>query len=206
MVIFMKKNLVITLERQYGSGGLNIGKLVAQKLGIPCYHEEILEKAAETCNIPEEYLESTQENVSQSFLYQLSMASKAGKSVDNFISKSTVLYQEIAKIIKGMAEQGSCVIIGRCADFILKDMENCFHVFIYDTMENRMKRVVEEYGVNSSSAEYIINKNDKRREAFYNGNTNHTWGIKEHYNICLNSGKFGIEKCADMIIDAASYL
>lgn len=202
----MKKNLVITLERQYGSGGLNIGKLVAQKLGIPCYHKEILEKAAETCNIPKEYLESTQENVSQSFLYQLSMASKTGKNIDNFISKSAVLYQETSKIIKEMAENGSCVIIGRCADYVLKDMENCFHVFIYATMENRMKRVVEEYGVNSSSAEYIINKNDKRRETFYNGNTNHTWGIKEHYNICLNSGKFGIEKCADMIIDATAYL
>lgn len=202
----MKKNLIITLERQFGSGGLEIGKLVAQKLGIPCYNKEILKKAAETCNIPEEYLESAQENVSQSFLYQLSMASKTGKNVDDFVSKSEVLYQEISKIIKGMAENGSCVIIGRCADFILKDMESALHVFIYATMENRMKRVVEEYGVSSSSAEYIIQKNDKRRETFYNGNTNHTWGIKEHYNICLNSGKFGIEKCADMIIDAIKYL
>lgn len=202
----MKKNLVITLERQFGSGGLEIGKLVAQKLGIPCYNKEILEKAAETCHIPTEYIESTQENVSQSFLYQLSMASRTGKNVDDFVSKSSILYQEISKIIRDMAEKGSCVIIGRCADFILKDLENALHVFIYATMENRMKRVVEEYGVSSGSAEYIIQKNDKRRETFYNGNTNHTWGIKEHYNICLNSGKFGIEKCADMIIDAIEYL
>lgn len=202
----MKENLVITLERQFGSGGLKIGKLVAQKLGIPCYNKEILEKAAEACDIPKEYLESAQENVSQSFLYQLSMASKTGKNVEEFISKSEVLYYEIAKIIKEMAEAGSCVIIGRCADFILRDFDPALHVFIYATMENRIKRAIEDYGINSSSAEYIINKNDKRRETFYNGNTNHTWGIKEHYNICLNSGKFGIEKCADMIIDAIEYL
>lgn len=202
----MKKNLVITLERQYGSGGLEIGKLVAQKLGIPCYNQEILEKAAETCNIPEEYLESTQENVSQSFLYQLSMASKTGRSPESFQSKSSILYSEIVKIINDMAKQGSCVIIGRCGDYILRDFDPSMHVFIYSKMENRRKRVVEELGVSQETAEYIIRKNDKRRESFYNGNTNHTWGIKEHYNLCLNSGIYDIEKCADMIIDAIKYL
>jgi cytidylate kinase len=100
-----------------------------------------------------------------------------------------------------MAESGSCVIIGRCADFILKDFQPCFHVFIYSNMENRKKRVIEEYGVNANSAEYIIRKNDKRRESFYNGNTGHTWGLKEHYNMCLNSGTASIETCADIILD-----
>ncbi|MGN0613997.1 MAG: AAA family ATPase [Porcipelethomonas sp.] len=202
----MKKNLVITVERQYGSGGLEVGQLTAQKLGIPCYNREILEKAAETCNIPEEYLESTQESVSQSFLYQLSMASKTGKALETFVSKSAVLYNEVAKIIREMAEKGSCVIIGRCADFILRDFEPSLHVFIYSNMENRIKRVIEEYGVSPSAAEYVIRKNDKRRETFYNGNTNHTWGIKEHYGLCLNSGTFGIEKCADMIIESIDIL
>lgn len=202
----MKKNTVITLERQFGSGGLEIGQLVAQKLGIPCYNKEILTKAAENCNIPEEYIETAQESVSQSFLYQLALASKAEKSADDFLSKSNILYAEIEKIIKDMASQGSCVIIGRCAEYILKDFDPCMHVFIYAKMENRMKRVIEEYGISESSAEYIIRKNDKRRETFYNGNTNHTWGIKEHYNLCLNSGTFGIQKCADMIINALEYL
>ncbi len=202
----MKKNLVITLERQYGSGGLEVGELVAQKLGIPCYSQEILEKAAQTCNIPEEYIESTQENVSQSFLYQLSMASKTGESVDNFRSKSNILYLEIEKIIKEMAAQGSCVIIGRCGDYILRDFDPALHVFIYATMDKRRKRVCEALGCTNESAEYIIRKNDKRRETFYNGNTNHTWGIKEHYNLCINSGVYDIEKCADMIIESIKYL
>ena len=202
----LKKNLVITLERQFGSGGLEVGQLVAQKLGIPCYNKEILEQAAKECSIPEEYLESAQENVSQSFLYQLSMASRQGSQADMFLSKSNVLYAEIEKIIRHMAEQGSCVIIGRCADYILKDFEPAFHVFVYATMEKRMQRVIDSYGISESSAEYIIKKNDKRRESFYNGNTNHTWGIKEHYNLCLNSGTFGVEKCADMIIEALKYL
>ena len=202
----MKNNLVITLERQFGSGGLEIGQIVAQKLGIPCYNKEILEQAAKACSIPEEYLESTQENVSQSFLYQLSLASQQGIKTDKYLSKSNVLYSEIARIITDMAKKGSCVIIGRCADFILRDYEPAMHVFVYATMEKRMQRVIESYGVGESSAEYIIKKNDKRRETFYNGNTNHTWGIKEHYNLCLNSGTFGIEKCADMIIDAIGYM
>ena len=202
----LNNKLVITLERQFGSGGLEIGQLVAQKLGIPCFNKEILEQAAKECSIPEEYLESAQENVSQSFLYQLSMASQQGLQADQFLSKSNVLYAEIEKIIKKMAQNGSCVIIGRCADYILRDFEPAFHVFVYATMEKRMQRVIESYGVSESSAEYIIKKNDKRREAFYNGNTNHTWGIKEHYNLCLNSGTFGIDRCADIIIDSLNYI
>lgn len=202
----MNKKIVITLERQFGSGGLEIGKKVADKLGIPCYNKEILQQAAEKCNVPEEYLESMQEEVSQSFLYKLSLASKSGKKIDNIISKSNILYNEIVKIINKMASSGSCVIIGRCADFILRDLDSCFHTFIYADMESRIKRVIEEYGVSPGSAEYIIKKNDKRRESFYSGNTGHTWGFKEHYNICLNSGKFGVENCSDIIIDTLKYI
>ena len=99
----MNKKIVITLERQFGSGGLEIGKKVADKLGIPCYNKEILQQAAEKCNVPEEYLESMQEEVSQSFLYKLSLASKSGKKIDNIISKSNILYNEIVKIINKMA-------------------------------------------------------------------------------------------------------
>lgn len=188
------------------AAGLEIGKKVADKLGIPCYNKEILQQAAEKCNVPEEYLESMQEEVSQSFLYKLSLASKSGKKIDNIISKSNILYNEIVKIINKMASSGSCVIIGRCADFILRDLDSCFHTFIYADMESRIKRVIEEYGVSPGSAEYIIKKNDKRRESFYSGNTGHTWGLKEHYNICLNSGKFGVENCSDIIIDTLKYI
>lgn len=205
-MISMNKKIVITLERQFGSGGLEIGTRVADKLGIPCYNKEILQQAAEKCNVPEEYLESMQEEVSQSFLYKLSLASKSGKKIDNIISKSNILYNEIVKIINKMASSGSCVIIGRCADFILRDLDSCFHTFIYADMESRIKRVIEEYGVSPGSAEYIIKKNDKRRESFYSGNTGHTWGLKEHYNICLNSGKFGVENCSDIIIDTLKYI
>ena len=202
----MNKKIVITLERQFGSGGLEIGKKVADKLGIPCYNKEILQQAAEKCNVPEEYLECMQEEVSKSFFYKLSLASKSVKKIDNIISKSNILYNEIVKIINKMASSGSCVIIGRCADFILRDLDSCFHTFIYADMESRIKRVIEEYGVSPGSAEYIIKKNDKRRESFYSGNTGHTWGLKEHYNICLNSGKFGVENCSDIIIDTLKYI
>ncbi len=200
------ENTIITIERQYASGGIEIGKKVAEKLNVPCYSDEILEKAAKNCSIPMEYIESTQENVSQSFLYRLSLAAKTGKSPDEIVSKADILYKEIEKIIKAMAEKSSCVIIGRCSDYILKDMEHCLNVFIHSGFEARIKRAVSRYGVNENMADYIIRKNDKRREYFYNACTGRTWGVKENYHLCLNSEKFGIDNCAEIILNTIGYI
>lgn len=197
---------VITIERQYASGGLQIGQIVARKLGIPCYNREILVEAAEKSQISPEYLESVEENVSRSLLFRLSLAARPVNTVDSAIAMSDKLYFEESKIIRRMAESGSCVIIGRCGNYILRDMENCLNVFICASDEDRMKRAVEEYGVEAKVADYIIKKNDKRRAAFYDENTSWKWGMKENYHMCLNSSILGIESCADMIIDGLKYV
>lgn len=202
----MSENTVITIERQYASGGLEIGKILSNKLNIPVYSREIVEMAAERCGIPKEYLESTQENVSHSFLYKLSLAAKAGTmDVDKTESKADILYNEVYKVVMELAEKESCVIIGQCADYILKDRKKTFKVFVHALMEDRIKRAIENYGISEQYADYIIRKNDNRREAFYNANTSHTWGVKENYHICLNSSLFSIESCADIIIDTMKY-
>ncbi|MGN0621115.1 MAG: AAA family ATPase [Porcipelethomonas sp.] len=200
------ENTIITIERQYASGGIEIGKKVAERLNVPCYSSEILEQAAKNCSIPPEYVESTQEDVSQSLLYRLSVAAKTGKAPDEVVTKADILYKEIKRIITEMAEKSSCVIIGRCSDYILRNRENCLNVFIHSGFEARIKRAVEEYGVNEDIADYIIRKNDRRRESFYNASTGRTWGVKENYHLCLNSEKFGTDSCVDMIINSLEYL
>ncbi len=202
----MSENKIITIERQYGSGGLEIGKILSKKLDIPVYGHEIVEIAAEHCGIPKNYLESTQENVSQSFLYRLSLVAKAGSNeIDQSASKADLLYTEIYKVVTGLAKKERCIIVGQCADFILKEYNPTFNVFIHATMEDRIKRAVENYGISEQYADYIVRKNDKRREIFYNANTTSTWGVKNNYHICLNSSLFSLENCSDIIIETLKY-
>ncbi len=202
----MSENTVITIERQYASGGLEIGKNLSEKLNIPVYSREIVEMAADRCGIPKEYLESTQENVSQSFLYRLSLAAKAGSvDVDKTASKADILYSEVYKVVTELAEKESCIIVGQCADYILKNHKKTFRVFIHSLMNDRVKRAIENYGISEQYADYIIKKNDKRRESFYNANTTRTWGVKENYHICLNSSLFSVESCSDIIISAMNH-
>lgn len=202
----MSEHSVITIERQYASGGLEIGRNLSQKLNIPVYSREIVEMAADRCGIPKEYLESTQENVSQSFLYRLSLAAKTGSvDVDKTASKADILYSEVYKVVTELAEKESCIIVGQCADYILKEHKKTFKVFIHALMDDRIKRAIDNYGISEQYADYIIRKNDKRRESFYNANTMRTWGVKENYHICLNSSLFSVESCSDIIIDAMNY-
>lgn len=202
----MSEHTVITIERQYASGGLEIGRNLSQKLNIPVYSREIVEMAADRCGIPKEYLESTQENVSQSFLYRLSLAAKKGSvDVDKTASKADILYSEVYKVVTELAEKESCIIVGQCADYILKEHKKTFRVFIHALMDDRIKRAIDNYGISEQYADYIIRKNDKRRESFYNANTMRTWGVKENYHICLNSSLFPVESCSDIIIDAMNY-
>lgn len=202
----MSEHTVITIERQYASGGLEIGRNLSQKLNIPVYSREIVEMAADRCGIPKEYLESTQENVSQSFLYRLSLAAKTGSvDVDKTASKADILYSEVYKVVTELAEKESCIIVGQCADYILKEHKKTFRVFIHALMDDRIKRAIDNYGISEQYADYIIRKNDKRRESFYNANTMRTWGVKENYHICLNSSLFSVESCSDIIIDAMNY-
>ncbi len=202
----MSETKFITIERQYGSGGLEIGKILSRKLDIPCYSHEIIEIAAEQCGIPKEYLEVTQEDVSRSFVYKLSLAAKSGSvDTEHVRSKSDMLYTEIAKVVNDIAKKENCIIVGQCADYILRE-HNPFKVFIYAKTEDKIKRAIEKYGISEQHADYILRKNDKRRESFYNASTNCFWGVKDNYHICLNSSLFSLESCADLIIEAMNHI
>lgn len=195
-------NKIITIEREYASGGREIGKKVAEELGIPFYNREILEMAAERCSVSPEYLENAEEAAPKSFLYSLMLSSNPTRSVEENLPLSDKIYIIESQIIQEIAKKSSCVIVGRCANYILSDTEDVFSVFIYSNKEARIKRAVEQYGVDKKKALGILKKFDKRRETFYSINTGGNWYDKENYAMCLNSGALGIDFCSKLILDA----
>lgn len=196
----MKKR-IITIERQYGSGGSIIGKLVAERLAIPCYNRQILEMTAQKCGLPLESLENAEEKVPTSFLYSLLLASNVNKSYEDNLPLSDKVFIMESDIIRNLAKQEeSFVLVGRCGNYILEN-EGCFRVFIYGNKEKRIKRAIEDYGISPEKAETFLRKSDKRRETFYNSNSGRIWHDKEQYELCLNSSELGDELCADIIVN-----
>lgn len=193
---------IITIEREYASGGREIGELIAQKLGIPCYNREILQMASERCGVSMEYLETAEEAAPKSFLYTLMLTSSPTRTIEENLPLSDKVYIIETNIIQELAEKSDCVIVGRCAGYILKDLEKVFNVFVYSDMENRVKRAVGQYGVDSKRVEASLRKIDKRRETFYSINTGGNWYDKNNYDLCLNSGALGMELCADLIVES----
>lgn len=197
----MKKN-IITIERQYGSGGSNIGKLTAEKLGINFYNRQILEMTAAKCGISPEYLETAEENVPTSFLYSLLISANPTRSMEENLPLSDKVFLMESRIIQEIAEkENSFVIVGRCGNYILEE-KGCFSVYIYADTESRIKRAIDQYGIKENKAESIMKKADKRRETFYNVNTGRVWQDKEQYSLCLNSAELGDELCAELIVKA----
>jgi len=196
------KKKIITIERQYGSGGSNIGKLTAAKLGINCYNRQILEMTAEKCGIAPEYLESAEENVPTSFLYSLLLSANPARSMEDNLPLSDKVFLMESRIITEISEkEDSFVLVGRCGSYILEE-KGCFTVYIYADPEERIKRAVSEYGIAENKAESTMKKADKRREVFYNVNTGKVWQDKDQYHLCLNSAALGDELCADIIVKA----
>lgn len=199
------KRIIITIGRQYGSAGREIGFRIAEKLGIKCYDKEILSVAAKESGLCEKIFEAHDEKPTKSFLYTLvmdsySMGYAPTGYVDMPIGHKIFLAQFDA--IKNIAQNESCVFVGRCADYALEGDPDLFSVFIHGTMENRIKRVMEKTGVNSETdAKDIINKTDKKRAAYYNSYSNKKWGEAKTYNLSIDSGVLGIEGTADLIVD-----
>ena len=196
------KKPIITIERQYGSGGSNIGRLTAEKLGINCYNRQILEMTAERCGIAPEYLENAEENVPTSFLYSLLLSANPARTMEENLPLSDMVFLMESRIINEIADkEKKFVLVGRCGSYILED-KGCFNVYIYASPEFRVKRAITEYGVSEGKAESIMKKADKRRETFYNVNTGRLWQDKDQYTLCLNSGVLGDELCAEIIVRA----
>lgn len=199
----MEKIKIITIGREYASGGRTVGKLISEKLGIPFYNKEILHMAAEKLNMSAEDVKNADETAANSLLYSISL-------MNNLSSASSLplndrIYIEEREVIKSLAEQGPCVIVGRCADSILKEIrDDVLNVFIYADSEARAKRAINEYNESPDGVYASLRKHDKKRSTYYNLNTGQKWGAKDNYDLCLNSSKLGIEMCADLIIHTAA--
>lgn len=192
---------VIAIEREYASGGREIGEIVAQRLDIPCYNREILQMASERCNVSMDYLETAEEAAPKSFLYTLMLTSSTTRTIEENLPLSDKVYIVEMNIIRELADQSDCVIVGRCASYILRDLEHLFNVFIYADTKARSERAVQEYHVDARRVEAMLRKIDKRRETFYSINTGGNWYDKDNYHLCLNSGALGLDLCADIVVD-----
>ena len=186
-------NMVITISREYGSGGRYIGKLIAEKLGIKLFDKEFIEKVAYETGLSEAYIENNEQkrNILESF----------NSGYYSGLNNSDELFIKESEIIKKLADTESCVIIGRCSDFILQDRKNVFNVFVYSDMENRIKRAIEFYGIDKTKAEKEIKRIDKLRANHYKYYTEKEWNNHTNYDICINSDAIGIENAANLICD-----
>lgn len=193
------KNKIITISRQFGSGGRTIGKQLADKLSIPCYNNELIEKLAAESGFAENYVAEQGEYTSHGNWFVNAFSTGQNGS---FLSNQDYLWNIQRKIILDLAQKESCVIVGRCADYILKDVADCFTVFIHADMEKRAERIVKVYGESDISPEKRLKDKDKRRSAYYRFYTDMIWGAVENYHMTLNSGVIGIEKCVELIADA----
>lgn len=187
------KNRIITISREFGSGGRTIGKQVAEELGIPCYDNELLMKIAEESGFQEKYVQEAGEYAPGGFL------SNVFSHRGNMPNNADYLWHIQYRIISDLAKKGPCVIVGRCADYILKDKADCLKVFIHADLAFRAERIVKVYGEREESPEQRIREKDKRRAAYHRFYTDMKWGHSQNYDLTLNSGTLGIDRCVDII-------
>ncbi len=199
-----KNNMIITIGRQYGSAGREIGKILAERYDIPLYDKEMLKRAAKESGICEEIFETHDEKPTNSFLYSLvmdtySLGYSSNGYADMPINHKVFLAQFDA--IKKIADEGPCILVGRCADYALEEYENAVHVFIHADLDVRIRRIARLYDLTDAKAKDTIIKADKKRASYYNYYTNKEWGEAKSYDLSINSGKLGVEKAADAIME-----
>lgn len=193
----------ITISRQYGSGGRQVAKLLSEKLGIPYYDSKLLLLAGEKYGISPGLLKEFDERKNSSFLFGIAMLAEGYTNQDRVMLPYR-LYQAQMDTMKRLAQEGPCIIVGRCADQILKEETDLLRVFIYASdMEQRINRIIQVDGVSQKDGPSRIAQKDKSRRDYYYFHTGQEWGKKENYDICLNTSTFGYERCAEIIAGLA---
>lgn len=187
------KQGIITISREFGSGGRTIGKVVARKLGIPCYDAELITEMAKQSGFAEDYVREAGEYAPGGLLNSM-FTSRAGGPTNE-----DILWQIQCNMVAQLAKKGPCVIVGRCGDYILRDRPDVLKVFVHADMAFRAKRIVEVYGQREESPEQRLKDKDKRRSTYYRFYTGRKWGQLDTYDLMLNSGVLGIEKCTELI-------
>ncbi len=190
----MKKHRIVTISREFGSGGRTIGKKLAEELKIPCYDSELIHEIARQSGFAEAYVQRVEESSPTGWAASLFSSNRAfGPTNEDY------LWEIQRKVILELAEKGPCVIVGRCADYILRHTADCLTAFIHASMEYRAKRIVEVYGEREQTPEERIREKDKRRAAFHRFYTDMKWGYAKNYRISLDSGALGIAQCVAVL-------
>lgn len=193
---------IITISREFGSGGREIGKKLADKLGIDFYDKELLEIASKESGITQELFVKHDENYTNSFLYSLVMGNFP-VTPDGRINPELPLNQKIFlaqfDTIRSLAEKGPCIIVGRCADYVLKNNDNVINFFITGSMPQKRRRILERYDIEKDKVEDFIRKTDKRRAGYYNYYTDMKWGEAKNYDLCINSSKTGVDGAVELM-------
>ena len=197
----MTKKTIITISRQFGSGGRDVGKKLAEVLGIAYYDKELIEMAASESGFDKEMFEDTNANTSRLFRFINTFGYSLGApiSVMNDITMSDQIFLIQSRVVEQAAEKGPCVIVGRCGDYVLEDREDVLKVFISGDMVDRKKRAIQYYEVDERDVEASLRKIDRNRKGYYDYYTDKKWGEADSYDICLNTSTFGIDGCVDIL-------
>ena len=197
---------IITISREFGSGGRTIGRAVAEQLGIPFYDKELVDHVALESGFSPKYIEEHGEHSPGKSLLSYAFAPQGVSGIMNGLSTADFLWNVQCSVILQLAEKGPCVIVGRNADYILKDREDTIHAFIHADPEYRADRIVRLYGESEKSPMARLNEKDKRRKNNYQHYTGRNWGDAQNFDVCLDSSKLGVEECADIIVDIVNRL
>ena len=193
---------IITISREFGSGGRSVGHRVAGLLNVPYYDKELVKQVAVETGFDEKFIEQEGEYASpwQSLLSYAFAGGGGVRQHMNGLSTADFLWVIQCRVILDLAEKGPCVIVGRCADYILQGREDCFHVFITGALPDRANRVIAEHGVAVDAARSHVKERDRKRSSYYKHITDQVWGMAANYDLCLNSSKLGIDRCVELIL------
>lgn len=192
---------IVTISRQCGSGGRYIGEKLAKELGIPCYDEKLMDMVAKESGFALDFVEEKGERITGSLLFNIASSLTYASNVftGNGMSLQDEIYFIQNRIIKELAEKEPCVIVGRCADYVLRDRDDCLNVFIVADEKSKLERAVKSYDMPEKDAPSILKKKDKARYNHYKYYTDQDWGLASNYDLCLNSGLLGIDGCVKII-------
>ena len=198
----MDKNFIINIGRQLGSGGRSIADILAHHYNITAYDRKLIELAAKESGLSQEFFENADEKKSHGFFHSIfsnRVAANALGNNDSYLSNDA-LFKVQSDIIRDLAERESCIFIGRCADYILREHPHCINLFFTANLEDRVARMASEKHITPAQAEELIEKTDRRRANYYNYYSGKTWGAAESYDLCINTSHLGFEGTAEMLI------
>ena len=192
---------IITISREFGSGGRTMGRKIAEKLGIPFYDKELVDQIAVESGFAPKFVEEHGEHSPTGSFFSYAFAPQGVPGIMNGLSTADFLWNIQCNVILQLADQGPCVIVGRNADYILKDRPDALHVYVFADMPYRAERIVRLYGESEKSPEQRLTEKDKRRRVNYQHYTGRTWGMAQNYDLCLDTGVLGEDYCAEIVVN-----